>query len=277
MYAVTIFTHPTSAAGVAADLQSRKPERASVPVTKSQQHTPSKNAETTTDDLQACTAIAPHTGNFFDLRGLTRVKEVDESDFHVRGHDYGHNFTINICAPVLAAGGKFSGIADPVNVSAYYTTDSGEHFSIGQVSSQPVFRGRRLVLEYMDGSPCPSYPNLHKSSIITLACDRELLSNIALNFVGQLHECAYFFEARTPHACAKAGSKGGGADTLGPFGMFALIFAVMIMVYVLAVSRRRIPYLHAFINGGFGWVRRLIGLNGNMNGGMMEKGYSYNG
>ncbi|KAK9249542.1 mannose-6-phosphate receptor binding domain-containing protein [Lipomyces tetrasporus] len=274
LYALVILTTPTSAAGVAADLQVQK--RATVPDKNKQQHSSDKNAETTTDDLQECTAIAPHTGNFFDLRGLTRVKDVDESDFHVRGHDYGHNFTMNICAPVLGAGGKFSGIADPRNVSAYYTSDSGEQFSIGEASSHPIFRGRRLVLEYMGGSPCPSAPNLRKSSIITLACDRELLSHIALNFVGQVNECAYFFEARTPHACAKAGSKGGGADTLGPFGMFALIFTVMVMVYVLAVSRRRVPYLHAFINGGFGWARRLIGFRSD-NGGLMEKGYSYNG
>ncbi|KAK9371275.1 mannose-6-phosphate receptor binding domain-containing protein [Lipomyces kononenkoae] len=305
---LAVFANPTSAAGVAADVKALKVERANVPTQnkpqqqkqqqkqqqqkqkqqqqqqkqqqqqqqQKQQELPSKHAETVPDDLQACTAIAPHTGNFFDLRGLTRVKGLDESEFHVRGHDYGHNFTINICAPVFAAegSGKFAGVADSVNVSAYYTTDSGEHISIGQVSSQPFFRGRRLILEYKDGSPCPAGPDYRRSSIITLACDRELLSNMALNFVGQLHDCAYFFEARTPHACAKAGSKGGGPDTLGPFGMFASIFGVMIMVYLLAVSRRRVPYVHAFINGGFGWVRRLVGFRGN-NRGMMEKGYPY--
>ncbi|KAK9450790.1 mannose-6-phosphate receptor binding domain-containing protein, partial [Limtongia smithiae] len=210
--------------------------------------------------LPACAAVASHNGNFFDLTGLSKVKDVDESDFHVKGHDYSGNFTMNICAPVLSAPSAISGVTDLTNVSAYYTTDSGETFSIGEMSTQPYFRGRRLMLEYTNGSPCPDTVGLRKSTIITLACDRELLTHISLAFVGQVHDCAYFFEARTPHACAKAGSTGGGADTLGPFGIFALIVFVMISVYVLVVSRRRVPYVHAFFNKGFGWISPVMGV-----------------
>ncbi|KAK9459913.1 mannose-6-phosphate receptor binding domain-containing protein [Lipomyces oligophaga] len=216
----------------------------------------SKNADN--DQFPACTAVSAR-GNFFDLRALTRVKDVDESDFYVKGYDYGHNFTMNICAPVISTPDQVEGISDPSQVSAYYTTEKGERFSIGSISQTPVFRGRRLVLEYSGGSPCPNAPSLSKSTIVTMRCDRELLAGISLSFVGQLHECAYFFEARTPHACAKAGSDGKGADTLGPFGIFAAIVGVMIMVYLLVVSRRRVPYVHAILNSFLGLAQRLVG------------------
>ncbi|KAK9467751.1 mannose-6-phosphate receptor binding domain-containing protein [Lipomyces arxii] len=226
------------------------------------------------DGLPGCTAISPLTGNFFDLRALTRSRNLEETDFHAKGYDYGHNFTMNICAPIVTVPGVVQGVANPDNVSAYYTTDSGEIISIGQSMSQPKFRGRRLVLEYTDGSPCEGSSTMRKSTLITMACDRELISELALNFVGQLNNCAYFFEARTPHACAKAGSKGGGADTLGPFGMFALIVGVMVLVYVLAVSRRRVPYVHSCVNGVFGWARRILGMNSDMSIPRSEK-FSY--
>ncbi|KAK7208209.1 mannose-6-phosphate receptor binding domain-containing protein [Myxozyma melibiosi] len=206
-----------------------------------------------------CTAISKTTGNFYDLSKLSREKGVHESDFHIRGHDYGNNFTMNICAPVLAPPTDIMGVKEVSNVSAYYTTEKGEKFSIGEVAQPPAFRGRKLVLEYSDGSPCPKAQDLRKSSIITLVCDRELLTDIQLQFIAQVHECAYFFEARTPHACAKAGSQGGGADTLGPFGMFALIVFVMLSVYFLAVSRRRVPYVHAFVNAFFSLIRKVSG------------------
>lgn len=166
---------------------------------------------------------------------------------------------MNICAPVLEPLSSVVGIDSLANISAYYTTEKGERYSIGQLASPPAFRGRKLVLEYKNGSPCPQSTDLRKSSIIALTCDRELLTDIALSFVGQVHECAYFFEARTRHACAKAGSQGGGADTLGPFGIFALIVFVMLSVYFLAVSRRRVPYVHAFVNSIFSVVQRMSG------------------
>ncbi|KAK9479071.1 mannose-6-phosphate receptor binding domain-containing protein [Lipomyces japonicus] len=211
-------------------------------------------------EIIPCSVVNPITGNFFDLQGLIRSKNADESDYHVRGYDYGHNFTMNLCAPTFEPN-KIEGVDKSENVSAYYTTGQGERYSIGQVSSTPYFRGRKLLLEYKGGSPCPDSPKSRKSALIWLACDRDLLTSIALSYVGQVHECAYFFEARTPHACAKAGSKDGGVDTLGPFGIFAVISGVMVAVYVLAVSRRRIPYVHALVNGGLGWMKVGVGLD----------------
>ena len=39
------------------------------------------------------------------------------------------------------------------SVAAYYTMN-GETYSIGRNNSAPIFRGRKLILNYTDGSPC---------------------------------------------------------------------------------------------------------------------------
>ncbi|KAK9454353.1 mannose-6-phosphate receptor binding domain-containing protein [Dipodascopsis uninucleata] len=213
-----------------------------------------QQVQDTAKEIMSCTAVNPVSGAYFDLSDLTRLATNDESDFHIRGHDYGQNFTLNLCAPVISTPQNVLDVENSVNVSAYYTTEKGQIVSIGQANDRPMFRGRKLVLEYTDGSPCPTAPNLRRSTLITLSCDRELLQTIAFSFVGQLHECAYFFEARTPHACPKAGSSSNGPDTLGPFAMFAVISFVMASVYVLVISRRRVPYIHACLNGSLSLI-----------------------
>ena len=41
------------------------------------------------------------------------------------------------------------------NVSAYYEMN-GKTYSIGQASAEPIYRGKKLLLNYTGGSPCPS-------------------------------------------------------------------------------------------------------------------------
>ncbi|EEP77228.1 conserved hypothetical protein [Uncinocarpus reesii 1704] len=45
----------------------------------------------------------------------------------------------------------------------------GKTFSIGQQASDLIFRGRKLVLNYTDGSPCPTTPdqNHHKRKLLS--------------------------------------------------------------------------------------------------------------
>lgn len=83
-----------------------------------------------------CTVTSPHSGNFFDLRPLTRSpgKTPSHTDWLAKGLDYNSNFTINICAPVLADTSDVEGIKGDArkNVSAFYDKD-GERYSIGFV------------------------------------------------------------------------------------------------------------------------------------------------
>lgn len=88
-----------------------------------------------------CTVTSPHSGNFFDLRPLTRApgKTPSHTDWLAKGLDYNSNFTINICAPVLADTSGVEGIQGEArkNVSAFYDKD-GERYSIGFAFTLPA-------------------------------------------------------------------------------------------------------------------------------------------
>ena len=108
-------------------------------------------------------------------------------DYRARGWDYGMNFTLNICGAVVEPVRDVVGVDEKLwrNVSAYYTTADGQTISIGwvdffgiffpllsrsrltmsrQQSMELVSRGRKLVLSYMDGSPCDSDEPSNNSS-----------------------------------------------------------------------------------------------------------------
>lgn len=91
-----------------------------------------------------CTVTNPTTGEFFDLRPLIR-RESDKfrfnlgysnnrTDWNINGHDYKHNFTLNICEPVLSDYSDVVGVNDHTNVSGYYTDSDGKKMSIGSLS-----------------------------------------------------------------------------------------------------------------------------------------------
>ena len=96
-----------------------------------------------TTSAPACTATSSTgSGAFFDLRPDTAVipdkgkshKAGVTKDYHSKGYDYGKNFTMNICGPVV------DGVSDVVgldkkawaNVSAYYVSH-GNTYSMGSV------------------------------------------------------------------------------------------------------------------------------------------------
>lgn len=129
-------------------------------------------------------------------------------------------------------------------------------------------RGRKLVLQYSGGSPCggkstkesrstlgtlgtrDSAPAPHrletlanddkdkttvrrKSATVSFLCDRDPGSTQAsVSFVGtDPDECAYFFEARSVHACAHAEPHKPGS--VGPGSVFGIILLIAVLVYVL--------------------------------------------
>lgn len=122
-------------------------------------------------------------------------------------------------------------------------------------------RGRKLVLQYTGGSPCGessrksqgslderdmtlSYasgtdkekqdkPIRRKSATISFLCDKDPTANQAsVSFVGtDPDECAYFFEARSVHACAHAEPHKPGS--VGPGSVFGIISMIAVLVYLL--------------------------------------------
>lgn len=79
---------------------------------------------------KSCTVRSPTTDRFFDLNPIHRAppeqgkkkKEGEEGSWHARGHDYGANFTINFCGPVVE---ELDNVVDLnkslwKNVSAFY-------------------------------------------------------------------------------------------------------------------------------------------------------------
>jgi cation-dependent mannose-6-phosphate receptor len=93
-----------------------------------------------------CTIHSPTTGSYFDLNTISlspptmkdgkKVHKDDrEESWHAKGYDYGANFTINFCAPVIEEVKEVVGVENSAwqNVSAFYKMD-GKVYSIGCVS-----------------------------------------------------------------------------------------------------------------------------------------------
>lgn len=89
-----------------------------------------------------CTIKSPSSGLEFDLNGLAvlpkeegkKGKDEREESWMARGYDYGVNFTINFCAPVIEGMEDVVGVEEEKwrNVSAFYKED-GKVYSIGFV------------------------------------------------------------------------------------------------------------------------------------------------
>ncbi|KAF2128829.1 mannose 6-phosphate receptor domain-containing protein [Dothidotthia symphoricarpi CBS 119687] len=221
--------------------------------------------------LKACTVISPTTERFFDLNPIRRVapedgkkkKEgADEGSWHARGYDYGANFTINFCGPVVEELDKVQDLDKALwrNVSAFYEKGDRQ-YAIGLENSSPMFRGRKLVLNYTGGSLCPStsksrrspitlpraiidddddddddkkhskkpsHDERRKTTVISLLCDSDPLAKTSISFVASVDDCTYIFEGRSPYAC---GGVHQATQALGPGGVFGVIAMIAVLVY----------------------------------------------
>ncbi|AEO58171.1 hypothetical protein MYCTH_2305350, partial [Thermothelomyces thermophilus ATCC 42464] len=273
-----------------------------------------KTSTETTPVHTPCVATSIN-GAFFDLRpdiavavaeGEKPPRGTPTEDYVARGWDYGYNFTLNICEPVVKKVEDVVGVDKALwpNISAYYEAD-GKIYSLGQQSGELIPRGRKLVLQYTGGSPCgPSEKSadkrskvhggarserfnfddededyhppeddeedddkkdkkkgegeergggrddedddrekdngkgganqrqLRKSASISFLCDHDPDTPTAFSFaMADPYECAYFFEVRSQHACAAAEPHKPGS--VGPGSVFAIIFFITVMVYVV--------------------------------------------
>lgn len=127
-----------------------------------------------------------------------------------------------------------------------------QNFSLaGQESSNLTLRGRRLVLQYTNGSPCGGSENRkrstwddeeqddkrkvegrRKSTIISFHCDKDPLATQATaTFVGtDPEECSYHFEVLSKAACITAEPA---KQSVGPGAVFGIIAVIAILVYFL--------------------------------------------
>ncbi|KAJ9266366.1 hypothetical protein DTO212C5_6289 [Paecilomyces variotii] len=254
-----------------------------------------------------CTVQSPTSGMYFDLNAISlsppekkdgRKLHKDDRDesWLAKGHDYPANFTINICAPVIENISDVVGVDKSRwrNVSAYYE-QNGKIYSIGQQASEPIFRGRKLILNYTDGSPCPSSSTFdsrnildgdkgsdfdtiqsydkdvrRKSTIMSFLCDREPMApRAAVSFVGTMDHCTYFFEVRSPAACGGVAYAPNGG--LGPAGVFGVIVLIAIAAYLVGGCAYQRTVMHqrgwrqcpnySLWAGMFGFVSHRTGFN----------------
>ncbi|KAJ5468445.1 Vacuolar sorting receptor (Mrl1) [Penicillium sp. IBT 31633x] len=204
-------------------------------------------------DDAPCVARSPTTGLYFDLNAISisppdlknghkPLKDARNESWFARGHDYPANFTINICAPVIENVTGVVGVEASrwKNVSAYYERDN-KVYSIGEQASKPFFRGRKLVLNYTNGSPCEDDYNMAssnistrtKSTVMSFLCDRDAAPNVATaSFVGSMDSCSYFFEVRSSAACGGI-AVDPNAGGLGPGGVFGVIMLIAVAVYLI--------------------------------------------
>ena len=205
-----------------------------------------------------CTIYSPTTGSFFDLRPLqlktegTNYQAASNESYHAKGYDYPSNFTINFCGPVVESLNDVEGISSSkiANVSAFYRDSRDDVYSIGQQNDQLMFRGKKLLLNYTQGSPCPDLDedglpldpdlvprkahNRRKSTLFSFICDTSplLSGRPAISFLGSPDHCTYIFEVRSRYSCGgttQSEEKG----TLGPGGVFAVILGIALLVYLI--------------------------------------------
>lgn len=141
-------------------------------------------AKSTDTPRVPCTIRSPTSGAFFDLNPLhilppaeSKSKHPRETSWNTTGYDYGYNFTLNFCGPVIETLEKVEGVdkEDYKNVSAYYKDGEGKVFSLGSENHEPVLRGRKLVLNYTGGSPCGGESKSRRS--VDLLSEREIIDD----------------------------------------------------------------------------------------------------
>lgn len=102
-------------------------------------------ASGSSDSSSPCVAHSPISGLYYDLNAISLTppemkdgKKVHKTDrdesWQAKGHDYGANFTINICRPAIEDVRDVEGVEKSrwMNVSAYYEK-GGKVYSIGYV------------------------------------------------------------------------------------------------------------------------------------------------
>ena len=109
--------------------------------------------------IKPCTIRSPSTDRFFDLNPIhiplpesgKKAHKDDKTDgWHAKGYDYGANFTINFCGPVVEELDDVVDLEKSLwrNVSAFYEMD-GKQYSIGYVMAIAVVSATTLLKPFI--------------------------------------------------------------------------------------------------------------------------------
>ncbi|KAL7665070.1 MRH domain-containing protein [[Candida] zeylanoides] len=190
------------------------------------------------EELDPCTVINPISHGFIDLSSLSSLSNEGKAlPWTAKGYDKGHNFTLGICSTPFKNSQLTNQVVDVDNTSLvggfYSDPKTNKVYSIGDFSQEPVFRGRKLTLTYSGGSYCQGIvnattnKNLRKSTVLSFTCDREMSAKASISYIGSLHDCSYFFEVRSHHACPTAAK----ANNLAVIWIFLFILLAALAVY----------------------------------------------
>lgn len=211
--------------------------------------TSSKKDGVISADQPFCSVTNPITGQYIDLSQLsstpntpnTKKQSSGLSDLKTRwlvkgyGVDINKNFTISICSsPVLKENDETKKLDN--TTGAYYSYNNTKKneidtISIGNFDTQPkLFGNKRLTLQYEDGSICPNGID-HKSTLLNFVCDRDITTRAQINYIGNSHNCSYFFEVRSIYACPTANKK----NEINVIGIF---FGIILVFSLVEICRR---------------------------------------
>lgn len=210
--------------------QSQNPEEDVDESSKGNENTP-EFAEV----LDPCTVVHPVNQGFIDLRGISALGNDGKAlGFTTRGYEKGRNFTLGICSSPFKKEHEILDGFPSAHVGAhFYDSKLEKYVSLGQYSTKPVFKGKKLVLTYTNGSYCENLVHkdtgerVRRSTIITFSCDREILSKAHVSYIGSAHDCSYFFEVRSHHACPTAPQ----VSNLAVIWIFLFILLSALVVY----------------------------------------------
>ncbi|KAK6454018.1 mannose-6-phosphate receptor binding domain-containing protein [Scheffersomyces xylosifermentans] len=219
-----------------------KPKEEQTPEEKEKEEKEKEEKEKEEEEakLDPCTVINPFNKGFIDLRSLSSITNEGGKalPWNTRGWDSGKNYTIGICStPFKKARDDPNEVQDGLNstrVGAFYVDSTTNKFiSMGEFSTTPKFRGRKLTLTYENGAYCDnlidgrSGERLRKSTILTFTCDREMMAKASISFVGSTNDCNYLFEVRSHHACPTAAK----ANNFAVIWIFLFILLAALFVY----------------------------------------------
>ena len=190
-----------------------------------------------------CTVLHPISHQFIDLRELSYVSDHQPTSisWHARAFDDKHrNYTLGVCANPYKNEGTFTNDVNITAVGAYFNNpDDDTLILIGEFSTKPEFHGRKLTLTYNNGLYCENLVDaktgerIRRTTVLTFTCARDMMARASVHFVAQAHDCTYFFEVRSHHACPMAPK----SNNLAAVLIFALILSAAVLVLALVTRQ----------------------------------------
>ncbi|KAH7614831.1 Autophagy-related protein 27 [Nakaseomyces glabratus] len=209
---------------------------------------PIKAAKAEDNEKPFCAVMNPLTGTYIDLSQLStspneefqmtqrrnnKKTKSNKTRWLVKDWEGKTNFTLSVCSSPVVSKEEKDQLSN--TTGAFYVVNDTEHgntmkyVSIGDFSSEPRLTGiydtRVLTLKYENGSMCPNGKD-RKATLLNFICDKTVSSKAQISYVGNLHECSYFFEIRSVYACPTSNK----TNEVNVYGIFISIIVIFFMV-----------------------------------------------